>query len=133
MGFEPGHTYLFDRGYVNYNVYDQLCDKGIFFITRLKKNAAMVALEATGHYWLSVYTFLNDLGYPLVVINPIQTDAFRKFSIRKAKTDPIDSKLIANIIRTHSYELSSFTEENLFSLRQLSRYRLSLVDNCSDL
>jgi transposase len=73
------------------------------------------------------------LGYPLVVINPIQTDAFRKFSIRKAKTDPIDSKLIANIMRTHNYKRSSYIEENIFSLRQLSRYRLSLVDNCSDL
>lgn len=107
-------------------------------ITKLVKNNIMkdnvlIGMEATGHYWLSVYTFLSDLGYSLVVINPIQTDAFRKFSIRKAKTDPIDSKLIANIIRTHSYETSSFAEENLFSLRQLSRYRLSLVDNCSDL
>lgn len=97
------------------------------------KDSVLIGMEATGHYWLSVYTYLNDLGYPLVVINPIQTDAFRKFSIRKAKTDSIDSKLIANIIRTQNYEPSSFTEENLFSLRQLSRYRLSLVDNCSDL
>lgn len=99
----------------------------------IMKDNVLIGMEATGHYWLSVYTFLNDLGYPLVVINPIQTDAFRKFSIRKAKTDPIDSKLIANIIRTHNYETSSFTEETLFSLRQLSRYRISLVDNCSDL
>lgn len=45
MGFEPGHTYLFDRGYVNYDVYDQMCEKGIYFITRLKKNAAMEVLE----------------------------------------------------------------------------------------
>jgi transposase len=79
-------------------------------------------MEATGHYWLSVYTYLHDLGYPLVVINPLQTDAFHKFSIRKAKTDPIDAKLIANIIRTHNYEISSFAEENIFALRQLSRY-----------
>lgn len=97
------------------------------------KDTVLIGMEATGHYWLSVYTYLNELGYPLVVINPIQTDAFRKFSIRKAKTDPIDSRLIANIIRTQNYEASSFTEENLFSLRQLSRYRLSLVDGCADL
>ena len=45
MGFEPGHTYLFDRGYVNYKTYDKLCDDGIFFITRLKKNAVMEVLE----------------------------------------------------------------------------------------
>lgn len=45
MGFKPGHTYLFDRDYVNYKVYDQMCDDGIFFITRLKKNAVMEILE----------------------------------------------------------------------------------------
>ena len=104
-----------------------------FVKNNILKDVVLIGMEATGHYWLSVYTYLNDLGYPLVVINPIQTDAFRKFSIRKAKTDSIDSTLIANIIRTQNYETSSFTEENLFALRQLSRYRLSLVDNCSDL
>jgi hypothetical protein len=37
----PGVTYLFDRGYVDYSVYDKLCDKDIFFISRLKKNAVI--------------------------------------------------------------------------------------------
>lgn len=45
MGFEAGHTYLFDRGYNNYKMYDQLCGDGIFFITRLKRNATMEVLE----------------------------------------------------------------------------------------
>jgi hypothetical protein len=45
MGFEPEHTYLFDRGYVDYKIYDELCGNGIFFITRLKKNAAKEVLE----------------------------------------------------------------------------------------
>lgn len=45
MGFMPYHTYLFDRGYVNYELYDNMCDKSIFFITRLKKNAAIEVLE----------------------------------------------------------------------------------------
>jgi hypothetical protein len=45
MGFKPEITYLFDRGYANYKVYDQMCDDGIFFITRLKKNAVMQVLE----------------------------------------------------------------------------------------
>lgn len=108
------------------------------FISVLVKNNidkanVLIGMEATGHYWLSVYCYLTDLGYSLIVINPIQTDAFRKISIRKAKTDAIDSKLIANIIRTHNYKTSSLVEENIFSIRQLSRYRLSLVDNCSDL
>lgn len=99
----------------------------------INKDDVLIGMEATGHYWLSIYSYLYDLGYSLVVINPIQTDAYRRFSIRKAKTDPIDSKIIANVIRTHNYNVSSLSDENIFSLRQLSRYRTSLVDNCSDL
>lgn len=45
MGFEIGHTYLFDRGYNNYGMYDWMCEDCIFFITRLKRNAAMEVLE----------------------------------------------------------------------------------------
>jgi len=37
-----------------------------------------VGLEATGHYWLSVYSFLLEKGCKLHVINPIQTDGWRK-------------------------------------------------------
>ena len=45
MGFEIGHTYLFDRGYNNYDMYDWMCEDRIFFITRLKKNAAIEVLD----------------------------------------------------------------------------------------
>jgi transposase len=37
-----------------------------------------IGLESTGHYWLAVYSFLHDRGCKLHVINPIQTDGWRK-------------------------------------------------------
>ncbi|SFF45417.1 hypothetical protein SAMN04487969_14148 [Paenibacillus algorifonticola] len=30
---EKGITYVFDRGYVDYNAYDQFCEDKIFFVT----------------------------------------------------------------------------------------------------
>jgi IS4 transposase len=36
---ETNATHVFDRGYVDYEKFDEYCDQGIFFITRLKKNA----------------------------------------------------------------------------------------------
>ena len=33
-----------------------------------------IDMEATGHYWLSVYSFLFEKKFLLHVINPIQTD-----------------------------------------------------------
>lgn len=59
-----------------------------------------IGMEATGHYRLSVYSFLIEKGFVIHVINPIQTDGWRKGTeIRKRKTDIIDSVLIADLIR----------------------------------
>ena len=59
-----------------------------------------IDMEATGHYWLSLYSFLAEQGFVIHVINPIQTDGWRKGTeIRKRKTDIIDSVLIADFIR----------------------------------
>ena len=42
---EPGITYLFDRAYLDYNEYDRYCSDGIYFVTRLKKNALIEVLS----------------------------------------------------------------------------------------
>lgn len=42
---EPGITYIFDRGYIDYTAFDRYCKKGIFFVTRLKNNACIEPLE----------------------------------------------------------------------------------------
>lgn len=92
----------------------------------------IIGMEATGHYWLSVYTFFLELGYTVKVINPIQSEAFRKMYIRQTKNDSKDSYIIAQIMRFGEYSATSLSEENIIALRQLSRYRLALVDACGD-
>ena len=42
---EKEAMYVFDRGYVDYEKYDRYGDEGIFFATRLKKNAVIRTLE----------------------------------------------------------------------------------------
>ena len=62
------------------------------------RNDISVGMEATGHYWLALYSFLLEKGFSIHVINPIQTDGWRKgIEIRKRKTDDIDSMLIADL------------------------------------
>jgi len=93
-----------------------------------------VGLEATGHYWLAVYSFLRDKGYKLHVINPIQTDGWRKgVEIRKRKTDVIDSLLIAELVRYGDFIEARLPQEAILSLRNLTRFRSYLVDSISDL
>ncbi len=57
------------------------------------------AMEATGHYWLALFSRLQKEGFRVQVINPVQTNSIRSFYIRQAKTDPRDALLIAEVIR----------------------------------
>ncbi|WP_281889965.1 IS4 family transposase [Paenibacillus sp. YYML68] len=43
---EVGCTYVFDRGYIDYAKFDDYCDRGIFFVTRTKKNTAIRQIES---------------------------------------------------------------------------------------
>lgn len=97
-------------------------------------NDIEIGMEATGHYWLSVYSFLVDNGFVIHVVNPIQTDGWRKGTeIRKRKTDIIDSLLIADLIRYGDFLEASLADEDILSLRNLSRFRNYLVGSISDL
>lgn len=93
-----------------------------------------IGMEATGHYWLSVYSFLFEKEFLLHVINPIQTDGWRRGTeIRKRKNDIIDSVLIADLIRYGQFVETRLADEDLFSLRTLTRFRTYLVESISDL
>lgn len=90
-------------------------------------------LEATGHYWLALYSRLLSEGFVINVINPIQSDTFRNLYIRQTKNDSRDSFIIAEIIRFGRYSITQLADEDILSLRQLCRYRMYMVDQISDL
>lgn len=114
-------------------------DGGESLIARMCEHVAAVGdveigMEATGHYWLTLYSFLVEHGYVIHVVNPIQTDGWRKgVEIRKRKTDTIDSVLIADLIRYGDFLETSLADENTMSLRNLARFRHSLVSSIGDL
>lgn len=90
-------------------------------------------MEATGHYWLALYTHLRNDGFTVHVINPIQSDALRGMYIRKTKNDAIDAILIADVIRFGRYCETSVEPGDLQALRELCRQRFYIVDMVSDL
>ncbi len=77
------------------------CEKLLALFQRLdiSKEGLLIGMEATGHYWLSVYGYLLEQGFEVKVINPIQSEAFRKMYIRQTKNDRKDSFIIAQIMR----------------------------------
>lgn len=93
-----------------------------------------VAMEATGHYWLSLYSALTDNGFNVSVYNPYQVKSYRgAYNNRKQKNDVIDSIIIADYLRVFGSKESKLPEENLLSLKQLTRFRSNIVDNVSSL
>ena len=123
---------LFDS--ISFSNSQEGCEKVLALLERFQvdKNDVVIGMEATGHYWLSVHAFFFELGYDVKVINPIQSEAFRKMYIRQTKNDSKDSYIIAQIMRFGQFSATSLSEEGTVALRQLSRYRLALVDSCGD-
>lgn len=98
------------------------------------KSDLLVGMEATGHYWLPLFCRLQDEGYAVVVINPIRTDAMRRFKgSSRVKTDMIDCVLVAETLRCGDFEPSKLGEEATVELRQLTRLHQELKENIADL
>jgi transposase len=98
-----------------------------------KENVPVViGLESTGHYWLSLYSFLTGKGYTVIVINPYQSDAWRKVYLSSVKTDKEDAFFIADILRFGAIKVSSVPDEQQIALRNLTRFRTSMSLQLSD-
>jgi transposase len=55
-----------------------------------------VGLEASGSYEMEITQALRAAGFEVVVFQPVQVRAYAMFKLQRAKTDPIDAKLIAS-------------------------------------
>ena len=91
-----------------------------------------IGLEATGHYWLSLYDVLTREGYEVVVLNPLQISAYRKSGVRKVKNDRTDAVWIADFLRISDQPAASRDIPILLQLRELSRFRCWLSEQIGD-
>ena len=86
-----------------------------------------VAMEATGVYWVPVWNVLEHEGLELVLINP---EHYR--AVRGKKTDLKDGERIAELLQDGRLEGSYVPRTELRVLRDLTRYRVKLVEHqCS--
>ena len=108
--------------------YNKLMD-----MVRKLDQPVVFGMEATGHYWLTLYSHLRQDGFTIHVINPIQSDALRGMYIRKTKNDTMDTVIIADVIRFGRYCESNVESEDLQAMRELCRQRFFIVDISSDI
>jgi transposase len=62
--------------------FNTVCDGYALFLTYLTqynctKEDTIIGLEATGHYWLTLFEKLKRDGYTVYVLNPLQVDSYR--------------------------------------------------------
>ena len=80
-------------------------------------------MEATGAYHLPLLSSLKDAGLFVSVINPLAMKRYASSSIRKGKTDKMDSVRIANYGIDNWFKLTDYTlpDEIYAQLRFLGR------------
>jgi len=58
-------------------------------------DATLVVLEATANYWVALAVALHEAGYRVAVVNPRQAHHCAKAQLRRAKTDALDARDLA--------------------------------------
>lgn len=99
-------------------------------IPKVSKSKIKVGLEATGHYSMNLMNFILENQFPLIVLNPLQTNLFRKaHTLRKSKTDKIDAKLIAIMLQSGNFKPHSDISYHFKELKSLTRHKSRLKEN----
>jgi len=91
------------------------------------RSKPLIAMEATGQYWNALHDELQRRGYACVVLNPIQTSNRSSKKIRPAKTDPLDSAVIARTILAGDALATLVPDEPIYELRLLVRHRWRMI------
>lgn len=95
-------------------------------------NNIKVGLEATGHYSNNFLNFLTSKGFNVYVINPLQTNLYRKGqSLRKTKTDKLDARFIATMLISDNLKPYSKLSYHISELKSLTRHRFRLIEERS--
>lgn len=93
---------------------------------------ACVVVEATGHYWKNLAAALLANGYPLVVLNPLQSTRFQQENLVRTKTDGIDALGLARLAQQKRPQPTRLPEMATEELRELVRHRDRLVHDFGD-
>ncbi len=94
-----------------------------------KENCHHVAMESTGVYWKPVYTELEDTFEGNIEILLVNAQKIKNVPGRK--TDVKDSEWIASLLRSGLLTGSFIPEKEVRELRELTRYRKSIVHQVS--
>lgn len=113
-GVEVASFDTFTSGY--YECIEYLQQKGIEHI----------AMEATGVYWVSLYSMLEGCGFKVCLVNPKETK-----QVKGRKTDVRDCQWIQKLFSAGILRQSFIPEGKYMELRHLVRERLDIIETGS--
>jgi transposase len=83
-------------------------------------------VESTGNLWIQIHDRLEEHGFDVALSNPAKT---RLIAEAKVKTDKVDARTLAALLRADMLPTCYVPGEELRSRRELLRHRLNLVKN----
>jgi Domain of unknown function (DUF4372)/Transposase DDE domain len=104
----PGTIYVFDKGYVNFSVFDQWTQQGIYFVTRLNDNAVYDVVES------KVADIEEFAGGGVILDETIQlklTDRNQCFNARMITyKDPLTGHVLKFLSNMFLYQATTITK-----------------------
>ena len=91
-------------------------------------NNPLVVFEASGGYERGLLQALHKAGIPLAMVNPARVRAFARSEGVRAKTDPIDTKMILAFARSKALRAMETPSETCLKLAALLDRRGHLVE-----
>lgn len=86
-----------------------------------------MAVEATGGHETVVAASLAAAGFPALVVNPAQVRSFAQALGKRAKTDPIDARVIAHFVEATKPEIRPLPDAETRRLADLVARRRQIV------
>jgi transposase len=101
---------------------------GLVKIAELLKanNVKIVAMEATGIYWIPVYNHLEQAGFEVALLNPYSVK-----NIQGRKTDVLDCQWIRTVYSHGLVDKSFVPTKDMVAIREMVRMRMELVESSS--
>ena len=84
-----------------------------------RRSDVIIGMEPTGHYWLNLAYYLKDLGFKVVVVNPLKVKRSKEMDDDSpTKNDTKDAKVIAQLIKDGRFNEPTLPEELFAELRE---------------
>jgi len=88
-----------------------------------QKTNVLIGLEASGHYWMSLWRFLLERDWQVQVFNPVLSSKNARTHLRGRKTDADDAFFIARTVRDGDFTPLQPGEEDTEQLKLVCRQR----------